>query len=114
MLSDVADVFLQTDDFATQIIRYVGGDEGNIKTFVGIVTLHPAMTNDGRGRGYDHTADVVFAEATELLPGDAIKHDGNRYEVKAVTEAEHGMKSATVTRYQAEVKGAKVLRNGDL
>lgn len=114
MASDVPDVFLQTDDFADTIIRYVGGDAGNVKTFVGIVTLHPAMTNHERGRGTDQTADLVLSSDIPLCSGDAIKFGDERYEVKAVGDPEHGMKTASLLRYIPEVRGGKVLRSGDL
>lgn len=110
----VSTVFLNTDRFAFQIIRYVGGDEGNVKTFDGIPGDDMAAVDDGRGRGYTHVRSLDFASAVQLNEGDAVKVGEFRYEVKEITDPVHGMRTAKLTRYQAEVKGAKVLRNGDL
>ena len=114
MISDVSDVFLQLDDFADTIIRYVGGDAGNVKTFTGIVTIHPAMASHDRGRGTDQAAELVLSSDVALAAGDAIKFGDERYEVKAVSDPEHGMKTASLYRYIPEMRGGKVLRSGDL
>lgn len=114
IVSDVADVFLDTDDFASTIIRYIGGDVGNTSTFTGIVTMDGTNINDGRGRGYDHMASLVLSSSVTIEVGDAIKHGDERYEVKTVGEIEHGMRTVTLLRYQPDTKGGKVFRTGDI
>ena len=114
ILSDVDDVFLNLDDFAETIIRYIGGDVGNISSFTGIVTVEQTQVNDGRGRGFDHMASLVLSSDVTIAVGDAIKHGDERYEVKTVGDPEHGMRTCHLVRYQPEVKGGKIFRNGDL
>ena len=114
ILADVDDVFLQLDDFASQVIRYVGGDSGNSKAITGVVTLGGVSTNDGRGRGYDHDATMLLNSDVAITVGDAIKHGDDRYEVKHVGDPQYGMRTVTLRRYQPEVKGGKLFRTGDI
>ena len=114
MIADVATVFLNTDDFASTVIRYIGGDVANTRSITAIITLLPVQENDDRGRGYMHRATMDLSEDVILTAADAIKYDGNRYEIEGIGGAEHGMRTVTLIRYQPEAKGAKPLRNGDL
>ena len=114
MVTDVSDVFMNTEDFASSVIRYIGGSESNTRSITAIVTLSPVQENDDRGRGYIHRATMDLSEDVILTASDAIKYDGNRYEIEGIGAAEHGIRTVTLIRYQAEAKGAKPLRNGDL
>lgn len=114
MVTDVSDVFMNTEDFASSVIRYIGGSESNTRSITAIVTLSQVQENDDRGRGYIHRAAMDLSEDVILTAADAIKYDGNRYEIEGIGAAEHGMRTVTLIRYQAEAKGAKPLRNGDL
>lgn len=112
--SDVDDVFLQVDDFAAVLKRFVGGDEGNLVVITGIPGDDMSATDDQRGRGYTHSRTLDFADGTTLAENDAIKIGSLRYEVEAISDPVHGMRTARLVRYQPEVKGGRVFRNGDL
>lgn len=114
MATDVDDVFMVTDDFAETMIRYIGGDSGNTSSIVGIFTPESTQPNDGRGRGYDHMATLALSSAVTLKVGDALKHGNDRYEVKTVGDEVHGMRTCELVRYEADVRGGKVFRNGDI
>lgn len=114
ILSDVSEVFLDLEDFAETVQRYVGGDLGNVQQMTAVVTLDPVTVDDGRGRAYLHRANMVVASSVVINAGDAVKVGENRYEVERVGDSKHGMKTAFLTRYQQEVKGGRVFRNGDL
>ena len=114
IISDVADVFMQTDDFAETHQRLIGGDEGNIRSIVGIPGDDMAATEDLRGRGYTHSRTFDIAEGTALFEKDAIKIGSLRYEVDAITDPVLGMRTAKLVRFQQEVKGGRVFRNGDI
>lgn len=114
ILTDVDDVFLDLDDFAQTVLRYIGGDVGNTKTFTAVVTLDPAAVDDDRGRGYVHRATMVMNADIAIVEGDAIKVGELRYEVVTKGDPQYGMRTVSLIRYKAETKGAKPLRNGDL
>ena len=78
MVTDVSDVFMNTEDFASTVIRYIGGSESNSRSITAIVTLSPVQENDDRGRGYIHRATMDLSEDVILTASDAIKYDGNR------------------------------------
>ena len=114
MIADVSTVFMNTDDFASSVIRYIGGDVSNTRSITAIVTLSPVQENSDRGRGYMHRATMDLSEDVVLTTADAIKYDGDRYEIEGIGAAEHGMRTVSLIRYQPEVRGGKVFRNGDL
>jgi len=114
MISDVTDVFIQEDDFASPLLRYVDGNAGDIVQFSGVVLLQPPETDDGRGRGYRHVGHVYILSDVTIFAREAVYYDGNRYEVEHVSDEMQGMKTVRIIRYAPEAKGAKVLRNGDL
>lgn len=114
MESHVTSVFLNTDHFAETCQRFVGGDDGNIKTIVGIPGDDMPAIDDVRGRGYTHTRTFDVAEATVLNEKDAVRIGDLRYEVVHVSDPVHGMKTAKLARTQQEVKGGRVFRNGDI
>lgn len=114
ILADVDDVFLQTDDFAQTVLRYIGGDSGNVRQITAMVTLDPVAIDDGRGRGYLHSATMLLNADTPITEGDSVKVGELRYEVKKPGDPQYGMRTVMITRYQADVKGGKVFRNGDI
>jgi len=113
MVANITDVFLDLEDFAVQIPRYVGGELGRSILIKAIITLNPAMPDDTRGRGYIHTGQMMVAGSTVVTPADAIKYEGNRYEVVAVGDTERGMKMVEITRYEPETQGLTPLKNSD-
>lgn len=105
-------VFMNTEDFASDLVRYVCGDSANTQQIVGIVTVHTPVVDDMRGRGYIHRADVVLDESVVVTESDGILYGGFRFEVESIGIAEHGLKTMFIVRYQPESKGAKPIRSG--
>lgn len=114
ILTDVDDVFLQTDDFAKTITRYVGGDEANTLQITGIVVVQSVSIQDSRGRGFVQAAEMHLSSDTTIHEGDGIKYENERYEVKTIGATEHGMRLVSLVKYKPEVKGGKLFRNGDI
>jgi hypothetical protein len=112
--TDVSDVFLRTDDFAATVHRYKNGERINGGDFTGIVTITQAEPTDQFGKGKLQHATLVCASTVELKKGDALRHDGIRYEVESITDPEHGMVTVQMIRDQGELRGGKELKNGDL
>lgn len=112
MREHVSTVFMNTDHFAETCQRLVSGDEGDIKTIVGIPGDDMAVEDDARGRGHTHRRAFEFSEASTLLPTDAIKISGTRYEIDSITDPLHGMRTANLVRYQPEQKGGRPIRQG--
>ncbi len=109
----VTSVFMNTEHFATSVFRYVDGDDGRMVAITGIVTIQPAEQDDMRGRGYVHRGEILLQEDVKITATDAIKYDGNRYEVVTVGDAEHGMRTIQIQRYQPESQGGRPLKTGD-
>ena len=114
MNEHVSTVFMITDHFAETCQRFVGGDEGNIRTIVGVPGDDMAATDDVRGRGYTHSRTFDIAETSTLTEQDAIRIGSLRYEVVHVSDPSQGMKTAKLARTQQEVKGGRIFRTGDL
>ena len=114
MREHVSTVFMNTDHCAETCQRFVGGDEGNIRTIVGIPGDDMAATDDVRGRGYTHSRTFDIAETSTLTEQDAIRIGSLRYEVVHVSDPSQGMKTAQLARTQQEVKGGRIFRTGDL
>jgi hypothetical protein len=112
--ADVADVFLNTDDFADTVRRYRNGDLKDGADFVAVVTISGADTSEHVGRGTIVRASLVCAESIDIRATDKVRHNGIDYEVENVGDAEHGMRTVSMVRYSGEFRGAKSLRNGDL
>ena len=114
MNEHVSTVFMNTDHFAETCQRFVGGDEGNIRTIVGVPGDDMAATDDVRGRGYTHSRTFDIAETSTLTEQDAIRIGSLRDEVVHVSDPSQGMKTAKLARTQQEVKGGRIFRTGDL
>lgn len=112
MREHVSTVFMNTDHFAETCQRLVGGDEGDVRSITGIPGDDMAIEDDSRGRGYTHRRTFDFAESSTLLPTDAIKISGIRYEIDSITDPVHGIRTANLVRYQPEQKGGKPIRQG--
>lgn len=106
--SDVDTVFLSTSDFAEQIIRYVGGDDGQVQRLTGVVTLEVPEKSDDTGRSYMQSGSVMVADSVTITTQDALQIRGERFEVKAVGIADFGAVELTVTRRIADIKGRKM------
>jgi hypothetical protein len=110
----VSTVFLNTEHFAETCQRFVAGDDGNIKSIIGIPGDDMPAIDDVRGRGYTHSRSFEISEATVLNEKDSVRIGDVRYEVVHVSDPIHGMKTAKLGRTQQEVKGGRVFRTGDL
>lgn len=112
--SDVTNVFFNTDDFAIQLKRYVGGITGNMKLITAAtVEVMSTQIDDTRGRGYIHEGAMVLKDTTAITPTDAIVYEGDRYEVKEVAAPEYGLRTVMITRYEPETQGLTPLKNSD-
>jgi hypothetical protein len=105
--SDVAAVFLNTEDFAEQITRYIGGDDGNVQTMTAIVEIDQPTFEKSRGRGYETRATVMVEDAVTVATGDAFLIRSERYEVLTVKPVEHGAREVTCVRYASEARGVR-------
>jgi len=105
--SDVASVFLNTDEFAEQVIRYVGGDSGNRQAVSAIVEIEQPTFEKERGRGYQTKAMVMVDDAVTVATGDAFLIRNERYEVLAVKPVEHGAREVSCVRYASEARGVR-------
>lgn len=114
IISDVSSVFLEVDDFAEAMLRFVGGDPANSQQFIGIAGDDVAVPENEQGRGYTHSRTVEFASTATLNPTDALKVGSLVYQVQSVSDPVHGMQTARVVRYEPETKGAKYVRRGGL
>lgn len=112
--SDIENVFLVSDDFATTVRRYRNGELKDGVDFVAVVTVHGADVSEQFGRGSDIRASLVCKESDDIRPTDSVRHNGLDYQVETVTDPEHGMKTVMMKRYTGEFRGGKTLKNGDL
>jgi len=108
----VSTVFLNTDHFAYSCPRYIAGDPGNIRLIIGVPGDDRPSTSDMFGRGYTHMRTFDFAATATLEEKDSVVVGELRYEVAHITDPDLGMRTATLGRYQPEVKGGKYIRKG--
>lgn len=114
MLADVAEVFLQTEDFASVCRRYRNGERSDSTEFTGVVTLPNADYTDAGGKGQIQRATLVCSADQGINQRDAIVHDGVKYSVLSVSLPEHGMVTVDMQVADREIRGWKQLRTGDL
>lgn len=107
-------VFLNQDHFAASVSRLIGGDAANARSIVGVTGDDIAASNEQRGKGYTHTRTFDFSEDSRLEESDALKIGRLRYEIDSITDPVGGMRTANLVRYQPDVKGGKLFRNGDI
>lgn len=105
--SDVSAVFLNTSDFAEQVIRYIGGDSGNRQAVTAIVDIEQPSFEKERGRGYATKAMLMVDDATTFKTGDAVLIRNDRYEVKTVKPADFGAREVSCMRYESEARGVR-------
>lgn len=110
--SDVASVFLNTDEFAETVTRYIGGDPGYTQSLTSVVTLDQPEFETSRGRGFEIRGTALFDDAATLNQADALLIRGERYEVRTVKPAAFGVIEVTVVRYVPDAKGVRTA--GDL
>ena len=112
--SDVADVFLVADDFATQIRRYIDGNQDQQVLVTGIVTWYPTMDEDGRGRATKRRGEIIFSSTLNLPMKDAFVIGSDLVQVEAIGPKQDGAQLVTITQTIPETRGAKTVRTGDI
>ena len=112
--SDVADVFLVTDDFATQIRRYIEGDQDHQVIVTGIVTWYPTMDEDGRGRATKRRGEILLSSSLNLSMKDAFAIGSDVVQVESIGPKQDGAQVVTITQTLPETRGAKPIRTGDI
>lgn len=112
--SDVADVFLVADDFATQIRRYVNGDQDQQVIVTGVVTWYPTVDEDGRGRATKRRGEIMFSNTLNLTMKDAFVIGSDLVQVEAIGPKQDGAQIVTITQTLPETRGAKTVRTGDI
>ena len=112
--SDVADVFLVADDFATQIRRYVNGDQDQQVIVTGVVTWYPTVDEDGRGRATKRRGEIMFSSTLNLTIKDAFVIGPDLVQVEAIGPKQDGAQIVTITQTLPETRGAKTVRTGDI
>lgn len=114
MTSDVSDVFMQEDDFASALTRYRNRDLQQGVDFVGIVTLTDHAMTDQFGKGTTQRATLVCASSVDIRQQDSIKHGDVTFGVVSVSDPQYGMITAELERYSGELRGRREMRNGDI
>ena len=112
--SDVADVFLVADDFATQIRRYVNGDQDQQVIVTGVVTWYPTVDEDGRGRATKRRGEIMFSSTLNLTIKDAFVIGPDLVQIEAIGPKQDGAQIVTITQTLPETRGAKTVRTGDI
>ena len=112
--SDVADVFLVADDFATQMRRYVDGNQDQQVIVTGIVTWYPTIDEDGRGRATKRRGEIIFSSDLNVTTRDAFMIGNDFVQVEAVGPKQDGALVVTITQTLPETRGAKPMRTGDI
>jgi hypothetical protein len=112
MASDVADVFLQVDDFAETVIRYAGGAIDRKSEITAIVTWQPSQVSDSRGKGYVRKCEMLVDDSVTITPADSFKIGSARCEVIAIDTPQYGAKTVHLQQYESEAKGIR--KAGDI
>lgn len=106
--SDVTEVFMNTSDFAEQVIRWKCGDSGNRQAVTAVVIFEDVdFKRDSRGRGYHTRGKVLVDDSVTINNGDAVQVRGERYDVLSVDVVDNGLREVTVVRYDSEARGVR-------
>lgn len=104
--SDVADVFMNTDDFADSVIL-IRKSTGERAPITAVVAFRESSIEKGRGRGKHTMADMVLPSSVSIGDDDAIEVNGERFEVVAVTPDEFGAHNVTLSQYKSKRRGGR-------
>jgi hypothetical protein len=110
--SDVSAIFLELDDFAVQMRRYVGGDSANQVVFTGIITWQATTYEEDRGRGTRRRGEILVADSVDVAVTDSILIGTDLAQVEAVGQSQDGAKTVYVVQTLPLTRGAKTLRTG--
>jgi hypothetical protein len=112
--SDVSDVFLDLDDFAVQVRRYVNGNDGEQQILTGIVTWYPTEPIEERGRATRRRGEILLSSSATVTVQDAFRIGADLAQVEAVSQRQDGAIVVNITQTIPEMRGGKTLRTGDL
>ena len=113
MASDVTDVFLDTDEFAEQVIRYAGGNvNGRAVTLLAVVTWHPTVTDYSSGRATERTGELMVAAGDTWKVTDAVKIGTQMVQVQTIGPEQYGKQTIGFIQRIPETKGWKPLSDG--
>lgn len=97
MLTDVADVFLSSDEHAETVTRTPRGG-GSTNDFLAVVDVLETELDQKEGKQEIRKASMMFASDKTLNIDDTITYGGVVLMVKTVSLASVGMKTAMLTR----------------
>jgi len=109
----VASVFLNTDHFAENVIRFAEGNETAASVVKAVVSWVPDAVEDSRGRGVMRRAELFLDDSVRVTIKDAFRIGGVRYDVETIGAVSHGARTVSVVRYIPEQKGGSPLKTGD-
>jgi hypothetical protein len=112
--SDVSAVFLDLDDFAVQVRRYVNGNESEQQILTGVVTWFPTEPTEERGRGTRRRGEIILSSSATVTVHDAFRIGADLAQVEAVSQKQDGAVVVSITQTIPEMRGGKTLRTGDL
>lgn len=115
IVSDVTDVLINTDDFATQILRYVGGNEQGRPTRISaVVTWYPAQTDYDQGRATIRRGAMVVSSTIGVTVKDSFRIGDELVQVDTIGPVLEGAQTVSFVQRLPESKGAKPLHTGDI
>lgn len=103
--TDVNTVFLNTDDFAENVVQYHGGWAGVSRNITALVTLEEPDVTRERGKGYRRRGEMMVADETLITDKDAFLIGAERYEVERMGIVREGIRIAHIIRYAGEYRG---------
>lgn len=114
MQSDVTDVFMNTDDFAETILRYVNGDPDNTCQVTAIVSWYPTVPEMSGGRATKRRGEMLISSDDAVTKKDSFKIGDDRAEVEAVGPKQDGAQIVYLVQEIRETRGAVPVRTGGL
>lgn len=99
---DVANVFLNEDEFASSVTHYPQGVVANAAAVTAVVSLKPREKDLERGEGYVVRGTVDVGAGVAVTNKDAWSIGGVRYETKSIDEERLGMITIHIYRYEKD------------
>lgn len=105
--SDASSVFLNTDDFAESVTRYIDGHTG-VQESVAAVVIHGDVEVElSQGRGRTASVTLQINESQSVSESDAFLIDSKRFEVIKVGQANEGMRVVYCHEYRGDRREAR-------
>lgn len=105
--SDASSVFLNTDDFAESVTRYIDGQPGVQEAVVAVVIHGDVDVELAQGRGRTASVTLQMAESQSVSETDAFMVDGKRFEVIKVGQPNEGMRVVYCHEYRGDRREAR-------